>query len=82
VQVRAFLRELLKLGLEFIQRSLTVLWMGEDASIIVGPVKERIRSFQRKHGCNLETFEDRLKQLPEDFERWDDFISGRPTQTA
>jgi hypothetical protein len=51
--------------------------MGEDASIIVGPVKERIKSFERKHGCNLETFEDRLKQLPEDFERWDDFIEWK-----
>jgi hypothetical protein len=35
--------------------------MGEDTSIIVGP----------------ETFEDRLKQLPEDFERWDDFIEWK-----
>jgi hypothetical protein len=51
--------------------------MGEDTSIIVGPVKEKIRSFERKHGCNLETFEDRLKQLPEDFERWDDFIEWK-----
>jgi hypothetical protein len=40
-------------------------------------VKERIIFFERKHGCNLETFEDRLKQLPEDFECWDDFIEWK-----
>ena len=54
-----------------------IIFMGEDTSIIVGPVKEKIRSFERKHGCNLETFEERLKQLPEDFERWDDFIEWK-----
>ena len=43
----------------------------------LAPVKERIRHFERKHGCNLETFEDRLKQLPEDFECWDDFIEWK-----
>jgi hypothetical protein len=50
--------------------------MSEDASIIV-PVIERIRSFERKHGSNLVTFEDRLKQHPEDFECWDDFIEWK-----
>jgi len=50
--------------------------MSEDA-IIIAIVKERIISFENKHGCNLETFEDRLKQLPEDFERWDDFIEWK-----
>ena len=43
----------------------------------MAPVKERIRSFERKHGCNLDAFEDKLKQLPEDFERWDDFIEWK-----
>jgi hypothetical protein len=43
----------------------------------IAPVKERIRSFERKHGGNLEAFEDRLRQLPEDFERWDDFIEWK-----
>jgi hypothetical protein len=43
----------------------------------LAPVRERIRSFERKHGCNLETFEDRSKQLPEDFKRLDDFIEGK-----
>jgi len=40
-------------------------------------VKERTRSFERKHGCNLETFEDRLKQITEELERWDDFIEWK-----
>ena len=43
----------------------------------LAPVKERISSFERKHGCRLRAFEDRIKQLPEDFERWDDFIEWK-----
>jgi accessory colonization factor AcfC len=43
----------------------------------MAPVKERINSFERKHGCSLKAFEDRLERLPEDFERWDDFIEWK-----
>lgn len=43
----------------------------------MAPVKERIRFYERKHGCSLGVFEGRLKQLPEDFERWDDFIEWK-----
>ncbi len=43
----------------------------------IAPLKERIRSFERKYRCNLKAFEDKLKQLPEDFERWDDFIEWK-----
>lgn len=43
----------------------------------MAPVKERIRFYERKHDCGLGVFEDRLKQLPEDFERWDDFIEWK-----
>ena len=43
----------------------------------LAPVKERISSFERKHGCGLRAFEERLKQLPEDFERWDDYIEWK-----
>ncbi len=43
----------------------------------IAPVKERIRTFERKYGCNLHAFEDKLKQLSEDFERWDDFIEWK-----
>jgi predicted nucleic acid-binding Zn-ribbon protein len=43
----------------------------------IAPVKERIRSFERKYGSSLEAFENRLRQLPEDFERWDDFIEWK-----
>jgi hypothetical protein len=50
--------------------------MSEDTSIIA-PVKERIRYFERKYGCNFKTFEDRLKHLPENFECWDDFIEWK-----
>ncbi len=40
-------------------------------------MKEKIDSFEKKHGCNLRAFEDRIKQLPEDFELWDDFIEWK-----
>ncbi len=43
----------------------------------ISPVKDRIRSFENKHGCNIAAFEARLKQLPEDFELWDDFIEWK-----
>lgn len=43
----------------------------------IAPLKERIRSFERKYNCGLEAFEDKIKQLPEDFERWDDFIEWK-----
>jgi|GEM_PF-1096401 len=49
--------------------------MCEDASLV--SVKEKIHSFEKKHGCNLKAFEDRIKQLPEDFERWDDLIEWK-----
>jgi len=43
----------------------------------IAPVKERIKSFEMKHKCNLDAFDEKLKQLPEDFERWDDFIEWK-----
>ena len=43
----------------------------------ISPVKERIRSFENKHGCNIAAFEERLRKLPEDFELWDDFIEWK-----
>lgn len=43
----------------------------------LAPLKERIRYFEKKYGCDLLAFEDRIKQLPEDFERWDDFIEWK-----
>lgn len=49
--------------------------MGEDA--ILASVKEKIGSFEKKHGCNLIAFEHRIKQLTEDFELWDDLIEWK-----
>jgi hypothetical protein len=43
----------------------------------MAPVKERIRSFERKYGCNIAAFENKLRQLPEDFELWDDLIEWK-----
>ena len=49
--------------------------MDEDVSLV--SVIEKIHSFEKKHGCRLGAFEDRIKQLPEDFELWDDFIEWK-----
>jgi hypothetical protein len=43
----------------------------------MAPVKEIINSFERKYGCGLKAFEDRIVRLPEDFGRWDDFIEWK-----
>ena len=43
----------------------------------MAPVNERIRSFERKYGCNITAFENKLRQLPEDFELWDDLIEWK-----
>jgi hypothetical protein len=42
----------------------------------IAPIKERIRSFERKYGCKFEAFRERVYQEtePERFEEWDDFI--------
>jgi hypothetical protein len=43
----------------------------------IAPLKERIRSFERKYEADLKAFEDKMMQQPEDFERWDDFIEWK-----
>jgi len=43
----------------------------------LSPLKDRIQSFEDKHGCSIAAFEARLRELPEDFELWDDFIEWK-----
>jgi hypothetical protein len=43
----------------------------------IAPLKERIRSFERKYKADLKAFEDKMLLQPEDFERWDDFIEWK-----
>ena len=43
----------------------------------IAPLKERIRSFERKYGLGFGSFEDKMKSQPEDFESWDDFIEWK-----
>ncbi len=43
----------------------------------LSPLKDRIQSFEDKHGCSIAAFEARLRKLPEDFELWDDFIEWK-----
>jgi len=44
---------------------------------LMAPLKEKIRSLEKKYGCDLPAFEARVKQPPEDFELWDDFIEWK-----
>lgn len=45
----------------------------------IAPLKERIRSFERKYGCKFEDFREKIyrEDEPERFEEWDDFIEWR-----
>jgi hypothetical protein len=43
----------------------------------IASLKEKIRSLEKKCGCDLRAFEEKMKLLPEDFERWDDFIEWK-----
>lgn len=40
------------------------------------PIRDKIRYFERKYGCTLETFETRIRE-EEDFARWDDYIEWK-----
>lgn len=42
----------------------------------IAPIKDKIRYFEKKYGCTLETFESRGKG-EEDFEQWDDYIEWK-----
>ncbi len=43
----------------------------------MAPIRERIKSFERKYGCSLEAFGTRIKQREESFEEWDDLIEWK-----
>ncbi|MBE0479206.1 hypothetical protein IBX65_08880 [Candidatus Aerophobetes bacterium] len=43
----------------------------------IAPIKERIRTFEKKYGYTFEEFEDRMKKEDEDFEKWDDYIEWK-----
>lgn len=38
----------------------------------IAPIRERIKFFEEKYGCNFETFSSRINQeeRPESFEEW------------
>ncbi|MCX7668011.1 MAG: hypothetical protein N2Z84_03665 [Atribacterota bacterium] len=40
------------------------------------PIRDKIRYFEQKYGCTLETFETR-KKGEENFEQWDDYIEWK-----
>jgi len=43
----------------------------------IAPIKERIRFFEKKHGCTFKVFEKKIKQEKENFEKWDDYIEWK-----
>ncbi|KFD40973.1 hypothetical protein HY02_10505 [Peptococcaceae bacterium SCADC1_2_3] len=45
-------------------------------------LKEHIKLFEQKYGCNFEEFEGRIKQAAEDFESWDDCLEWKAYQRS
>lgn len=43
----------------------------------ISPIKGRLRSFEREHGCDFKTFEEKVKEGKEDFGKWDDYIEWK-----
>lgn len=41
------------------------------------PIKEKIRLFEQKYGCDFKTFETKIQMEEEDFQRWDDYIEWK-----
>ncbi|WP_347489344.1 hypothetical protein ABDB91_19295 [Desulfoscipio sp. XC116] len=46
----------------------------------MAPIKERIKLFENKYDANFKNFEKKIKQHPEDFELWDDYIEWKAYQ--
>ncbi len=43
----------------------------------LAPVREHLKLFETKHGMPFEEFEQQLKTVAEDFEKWDDYIEWK-----
>ena len=43
----------------------------------MAPIRERVRSFERKYGCSLEAFAARTGQKGKSFKEWDDLIEWK-----
>jgi len=48
----------------------------------IAPIKEKMRSFERKYGCEFQRFEESIKLRPESFESWDDLIEWKAYDQA
>lgn len=44
------------------------------------PIRERIRLFENKYNLNFKGFEEKIKQQPENFKLWDDYIEWKAYQ--
>ena len=44
------------------------------------PLKEYVKLLEKKHECNFKDFEKKVKEAPEDFEMWDDYIEWKAYQ--
>ncbi|MCF2138403.1 MAG: hypothetical protein K9W43_14320 [Candidatus Thorarchaeota archaeon] len=43
----------------------------------LSPVKEKIKQFERKHGCSLSEFKKRISEQKESFSLWDEYIEWK-----
>lgn len=48
----------------------------------IAPMREKMRSFVRKYGCDFQEFEESIKSRPESFEAWDDLIEWKAYEQA
>jgi len=48
----------------------------------IAPMREKMRSFERKYGCEFQEFEESIKLRPESFEAWDDLIEWKAYDQA
>ncbi len=48
----------------------------------IAPMREKMRSFERKYGCEFQEFEESIKSKPESFEAWDDLIEWKAYDQA
>lgn len=46
------------------------------------PVREHIKLFEQKYGCDFQDFEKRVTQEAENFAQWDDYIEWKAYQKS
>jgi len=43
----------------------------------IAPIREHIKLFENRYGCDFEEFERKIKKEEENFKHWDDYIEWK-----